>query len=473
LSATGGSETLLRQQLLEDCLLDRNGASQDSNRGVVSLTKDGNALYVSPALVERLVKIHVPPLLATLTTQQAQALVLEKDNDAYDLATLLEEDETLPLPTVEVFVELVTSLHPTLGESAREDTAVHDFCQRTLVENNSLRQQYVQALRREIQTLQRQQQPGVVHVSTAADTTTTTTTPLADEIVLSFEDVDCFAAACFRLQAYIKFYDYAVKQGMESVHVLEKEIRLGPCVDFTRRIHQFYWSKRDDLPPLVFSFHDKAHPSRRLPMYCSAIDTATRDLGPQIEIQSTPDTDSGQERDPLAVLRELLPGSVGQALSDQYTLAWGQSLSSSSDPQSTSTLHSFLGHVEENTLTICGLPFKKLDKKSEKSFLSTRRQTLRTRLQDAKDPTHVLELVIMILYQAVKNICVAGSLLRGPILALLSNERKIPPPVGDRLTQLALAIQEENNNSATIDSLLIESVRSCGLCKDIAKHSIS
>jgi hypothetical protein len=53
--------------------------------------------------------------------------------------------------------------------------------------------------------------------------------------------------------------------------------------------------------------------------------------------------------------------------------------------------------------SICGIPFKKLDKKSEKQYLSSRRQELTTRLKAAVDADQVLELTVLLLFQQVSR----------------------------------------------------------------------
>jgi superfamily II DNA/RNA helicase len=120
------------------------------------------------------------------------------------------------------------------------------------------------------------------------------------------------------------------------------------------------------------------------------------------------------------------------------------------------------------------MPFRILDKKSEKRLLAQRRQSLIDRLQKAKEPRDVLEYTIMLMYQTVKQQVVAGSLLTGPILQALVKERKVPVDVGNALLRLSQSINSCNDgpssNEETIE--LMEQVRACGLSKD-AKYKIS
>jgi hypothetical protein len=126
----------------------------------------------------------------------------------------------------------------------------------------------------------------------------------------------------------------------------------------------------------------------------------------------------------------------------------------------------FLSHAEDNCLLICGLPFKRLDKKSEKKFLYARRDRLLHMLEAEADPAAVLELTIMVLYQLFKNLVVSGSLLRGPILKLLTKERKVSSDVAGALKKLADHL--ERNDPP--DAELLEQVRSYGLNKGTVKR---
>jgi hypothetical protein len=118
--------------------------------------------------------------------------------------------------------------------------------------------------------------------------------------------------------------------------------------------------------------------------------------------------------------------------------------------------------------SVCGLPFKKLDKKSEKQFLFARRQKLTKSLEATNDPEAVLELSIMLLFQQVKSFVVCGKHLMGPILNLLTKERKITEEVASLLRKMADAIQ----SGAEVDEGLERAVKACGLSRDISKHSV-
>jgi DUF1009 family protein len=118
--------------------------------------------------------------------------------------------------------------------------------------------------------------------------------------------------------------------------------------------------------------------------------------------------------------------------------------------------------------TQCGLPFKKFDKRSEKQFLFDRRQRLTEMLQNTTDPGMVVDLTIMLLFQQVKQVVVAGTLLRGPILSMLAEERKI----SERVATVLRSLVDSVKGNKTVDDLLLGAIKNCGLARDISKHEM-
>ncbi len=183
-------------------------------------------------------------------------------------------------------------------------------------------------------------------------------------------------------------------------------------------------------------------------------------------VSCVPDEES-KPRDQLPTLREVLPTTIGVALARQWVLCGGDcyagGIKLADDGKSIFTrpgdFDAFLAHVEVNCLVVCSLPFKKLDKKSEKSFLMERRKRLAHLLEETTVPRKVLELTVMILFQLSKNLVVTGSLLCGPILELLAQERKVSASVGECLRELAGRIEIGGD----VDEALVERVKDCGL----------
>jgi hypothetical protein len=292
---------------------------------------------------------------------------------------------------------------------------------------------------------------------------------------------ESFVTACYMVQAGHKFLGLASNSehfDYSALGTLKQELLQGCCSDLTSRITQYCLFKNEEEGG-IFSFcveldeneEEKEEETNNsgLPAYCNPVDTAARQY-PRAYLSCPP------PREPLPVLRESLSGSNGVSLARQWVLCGGDCFKGGvrkaeedgSIFKRPGDVDGFLAHVEENCLLLCGLPFKKLDKRSEKQFVFARRQRLTQLLQNATEPFVVLELTIMLLFQHVKQVVVSGSLLRGPILKMLLDERKISQPIATALQSLADCI--EGNDP--VDESLVTTVKDCGLCKDISKHTI-
>eukprot|EP00980_Cylindrotheca_fusiformis_P014774 scaffold4026_cov117-Cylindrotheca_fusiformis.AAC.9 len=292
----------------------------------------------------------------------------------------------------------------------------------------------------------------------------------------AFEEV--FVHLCFLIQANAKFLAYAENSSAvddNTLEALRSEMLQCYCADLTSRITQYCLFKNED--DSIFTFMQDEEKSKdeannevsSLPPFCAAVDVAARHYG-RAYLSCPP------PREPLPVLRESLSGTQGVTLARQWVLCGGETYhggvrGSENDGSlyvRPGSISEFMGHVQENCLSLCGLPFKKLDKKSEKQFLFHRRQTLVGLLEAATDPTAILELTIMILFQQVKQLIVSGVELRGGILRMLREERKISKEVADMLELL----DSEISGSGPVSDNLVDAVRDCGLCRDIAKHEV-
>lgn len=293
---------------------------------------------------------------------------------------------------------------------------------------------------------------------------------------------EAFVDACNLLEAQLKFLEY-VESNEELVGKLKSELLQGCCADFTSRLTQYCLFKNEiDADMFQFSMdssssvesgeEEKAQEAAQ-PSYCVSPDLTARQYPKTfLRLEETADTDG---KGPLPKLREVLPGSIGVSLARQWTMCGGACYQGGTKVDESGKeftrpgdLEKFMAHVEENCLSLCGIPFKKLDKKSEKKFLFARRQRLLRLLEEAPDDdaTTVLDLTILLLFQQVKNLVAFGTSLYPDILTLLTAERKIAEEVAQALTSLA-----ESAESA-VDTALIKTIRECGLSKDISKHKI-
>ncbi|KAL3940743.1 MAG: hypothetical protein SGBAC_004775 [Bacillariaceae sp.] len=290
---------------------------------------------------------------------------------------------------------------------------------------------------------------------------------------------DSFMDLCYLIQASIKFHLFTSgsKNVFDEATVkdLQNELLLGYCADLTSRITQYCLYKHEDDP--LFTFNSRIEEEKAedktldssLPSFCMEINFTTTQ--PRRSYLSCP-----PPREPLPVLRECLDSNKGVTLARQWILCGGESYRGGvriSEEDGTSyvregSMDSFLSHVQENCLTLCGLPFKKLDKKAEKQLLFRRKMALMTMLQDTTDPHNVLDLTIMLLFQQVKHLIAYGKHLRGIILNALVEERKIPASVKGILEGLNNRIEK----GLFISEEHVDVAKGCGLCKDIGKHEI-
>ena len=314
---------------------------------------------------------------------------------------------------------------------------------------------------------------------------------------------EAFVSLCYLIQTHAKFINLASSSDVFDetwLQVLRQEFLQGWCAEFTSRLTQ-YCMFQNDQDDTVFTFQhpddlslkttntdededgdpNSASSTTGLPGFCAVVDPSVRQRQKRSYLSCPP------PREPLPVLRESLSGNLGVVLARQWILCGGECYRGGVHPQSEDqnddggdgtkptmytrpgNIDGFLSHIEENCLSLVGIPFKKLDKKSEKQFLFRRRQSLTQTLQVTSDPETVFDLTIMILFQQVKQVTVSGSLLRGPILEMLLQERKISAPVAAVLKTMKQKIQQ----GEPIDENLFVAVKDCGLCRDISKHEIT
>ena len=129
--------------------------------------------------------------------------------------------------------------------------------------------------------------------------------------------------------------------------------------------------------------------------------------------------------------------------------------------------------VQENCLSICGMPLTQPTKKSEKQFLFTRRQEMTAALKGTNDAKQVLGLTIAMLVQQVRSLVVdttnSATTIDPVVLQLLCQDKKMPEAAGQLLQELAAQCE---NDGANVETDLMERVRGCGLCRDINKHEV-
>jgi hypothetical protein len=238
---------------------------------------------------------------------------------------------------------------------------------------------------------------------------------------------EAFVMLCYLLQAQAKFITYASALDVfeeDSIETLKNELLQGPCAELTSHItQQCLFVEEDDDNMFTFTHPDVSKNTEKgqnlhgLPQHCLTADMAAR-CHPRSYLLCPPPLE------PLPVLRESFSGNVSVTLSQQWILCSGacylggvckDDVVHGGNDKSDTTPHvrpgnmdGFLSHVKENCLTLCGTSFKRLDKKSEKSFLFAMKQGLTGLSSAAIDPEQILECTIMILFQQVQQAASMG-----------------------------------------------------------------
>jgi E3 UFM1-protein ligase 1 len=183
------------------------------------------------------------------------------------------------------------------------------------------------------------------------------------DIQTSFEDPHCFATACYMIQGYASFLEYAGNVGddgtggawllsEEALAELRRDFLLGFGSEFTRRLTQYCWF-RNELEEAALSFRDHSvenmdDAESTLPHCCSPVSLSSR-YYPRAFL-SCPSEDASAVRvpkaSPLDKLRSLLPPTVGIALARQWILCGAESYQGGTKAGS---MEVFLSHVEERT----------------------------------------------------------------------------------------------------------------------------
>ncbi len=111
-----------------------------------------------------------------------------------------------------------------------------------------------------------------------------------------------------------------------------------------------------------------------------------------------------------------------------------------------------------------GIPFKVLDKKSEKKLIISRRKALTLQLQHATIPTEVFELALVLLCQQTRSLVVCRDQINEPVMRWILEEKKISSEVCSIFTKVYSFIKEE----VCISNADVEKMKEFGLTKDIS-----
>jgi hypothetical protein len=444
---------------------------------------DGRAVFMCQAMVQHVLESTIVPLVEPWAKSRARELDATPDvavnsspgtikegrksrrsHSKKSVAAEKRDFEFLPLSQI---IESVTAAYPDLSSTVNNKHFLSELCEQAFCvgDNQTMIQSICErAVQAELRRLASERASRVIirHKDSAAK---------SQDIQVSFEDPSCFPIACYLVQGFASFLEYAEAACHEDsgdrllsesdLSELKRDFLLGCGAEFTRRV-TLYCCFKNELDDSKFSFRgepvDGTKDEYALPHFCSPISLVTRQYARIFFSCSNGDEMSDTKKGPLETLRAQLPTTVGTSLARQWILCGAECYRGGTKAGS---LEGFLRHVEENCLTVCGVPFKRMDKKAKKQFFNSRRQLLVQALESETDAGACLDYAVMLLYQLFKNHIVFGSHLRGPILYLLKHEKKMTDEVSAALQSLV----DQIVSGDTVELELIMKVKAYALSK--------
>lgn len=288
------------------------------------------------------------------------------------------------------------------------------------------------------------------------------------DIEASFEQSFKMASQWIQIQAK---YPASLLNSDADSNVVEDAIATflnGCAATFTKRITEYCIFKHGIEG---IEFHDDGQEVGSSDLFYMPVNTTQRAF-PKVYLACQRDN---AMRDPLKMLREYLPGTSGIELGRMWKLCGGENYAGGDSRSEDGTtldervrdFQKFLPFAEESCLSICGIPFKKLDKKFEKQILFGRKKELRAQLEQSENDHDIIELSFILLIQQLKNMVISGDNVNSSCVDILISAKKLPDHVTDVLKEAASFLHNDKNIGTPIPSNIVNSIRLCGLSKDI------
>ncbi|GKY91127.1 hypothetical protein MPSEU_000085500 [Mayamaea pseudoterrestris] len=445
---------------------------RDESTGI-AVASSNNSLFVSCKMLEEIREVLMPSIVRDFVKTRAREILSgeisnstkeegnkddkrRKGKDRLVGAVEMQPDaaasDVLPLENV---VDAILSNYNSLddyvhelGEENERRELVSEVCRKLYYRVDAM-ENVCHALKNEILQLEQlhtTQQPFRV---------------AGKDSLLAFEDQACFATACYMIQlmaSFVEYYESTIDKDdlteQASLEAMRQDFLQSLCADFARRLTMYSLQKHGVLDDVSFFVQ---HGGENLSDYCSPIGITVCAF-PKCRIAYAGTTAEEVQDDPLKMLREALDASAGKSVTRMWTLLGSETCGRG---YKAGDLKGFLSHIKDECLTMCGLPFKIMDKKAKKQLLNDRRQGLIRLLQIETGAKRVLDLAVMHLWQHFKNQVAFGELLCGPILQRLVHERKMTGEMSSALLELAASIE----SGCISESDQIERVKTLSLGK--------
>lgn len=185
-----------------------------------------------------------------------------------------------------------------------------------------------------------------------------------------------------------------------------------------------------------------------VPSYLQAVNMATLSF-PSFELKCSPDR-NGKLRDPSNYLRTTFPGSSGASLVQMWSLCSELQKNDDNTEVGRRNLESYTRHLSDTCLTLVGVPFSVLDKKTEKKVLASRREGILRRLENSRNEDEVFLCATVLIFHQIKNMPMAGiKTINLVVTRLFDWDKKIPREVTEALRSLTIA--DCNGSSSLIE----------------------
>jgi hypothetical protein len=121
------------------------------------------------------------------------------------------------------------------------------------------------------------------------------------------------------------------------------------------------------------------------------------------------------------------------------------------------------------TRTMVGIPFKRLDKKTEKSMMLDRKKRLLYLLDQSSSARDVLELSTMLLGYQLRNYALCGSELILSALHVVLEDKKVPESLR-LLFKDVLALVQGKMDLADTGNDTVQRLKKCAMSKNIIQY---
>ena len=244
------------------------------------------------------------------------------------------------------------------------------------------------------------------------------------------------------------------------------------AADFTRRLTEFCLFKNGVQNGLFHFFHEEdGDDSDESNLFYNEINSSSKRTFKRVFL-SCPSEDDSDQIDPLQLLRDSLPVGVGVPLARMWIFCGGQNYSGGERMQEDGNnifrpgdFEGFLSHAEEYCLSMCGLPFKVLDKKSDKQMLFSRKKEFQSQLQEIKSDREIAEVSLILLFQRIKGMLICN--VTDNALDVLCCDKKVPSSIAELLKKVKKALDD-----GTVEEGAVQEMKQLALCKDLSNiHS--